>query len=220
MGLAVAIPGLLMGRMLDRKEENIAMELDKLKDFLCSEELEIKTRVNRKATSEAAVAARAQLKQLQESIPDMAAASEAYLSLQISHDTLKKQLAEQQMELQRSNSRGQALEELLAEGLVVEARGEVAKEEVVTAVETVVVKEGVKEEEEMAEMVAVVEKKVVAVSMSIEMSAFAPVLAREATAEGLPGVSAPLQFRDCAVSPLGYLVFVLDVFSDRLSFYQ
>ena len=48
MGLAVAIPGLLMGRMLDRKEENIAMELDKLKDFLCSEELEIKNEIFKK----------------------------------------------------------------------------------------------------------------------------------------------------------------------------
>jgi len=43
----------------------------------------------------------------------MAAASEAYLSLQISHDALQKQLVHMEAELQRMGSRGEALQELL-----------------------------------------------------------------------------------------------------------
>ncbi len=37
MGLAVAIPGLLVGRVLDRRQTVLLTELDKLKDILCSE---------------------------------------------------------------------------------------------------------------------------------------------------------------------------------------
>ena len=37
MGLAVAIPGLLVGRVLDRRQTILETELDKLKDILCSE---------------------------------------------------------------------------------------------------------------------------------------------------------------------------------------
>ena len=37
MGLAVAIPGLLVGRVLDRRQTVLETELDKLKDILCSE---------------------------------------------------------------------------------------------------------------------------------------------------------------------------------------
>lgn len=37
MGLAVAIPGLIVNGMLQRKQKNIEMELAQLKDILCSE---------------------------------------------------------------------------------------------------------------------------------------------------------------------------------------
>lgn len=37
MGLLVAIPGLLMGRALDRRQNIMERELDQLKDILCSE---------------------------------------------------------------------------------------------------------------------------------------------------------------------------------------
>lgn len=37
MGLAVSIPGLLMGRMLERRELNICYELDQLRDLVCAE---------------------------------------------------------------------------------------------------------------------------------------------------------------------------------------
>jgi biopolymer transport protein ExbB len=40
MGLAVAIPGLLMGRFLRRRQERLADELSRLKDILCSEVLQ------------------------------------------------------------------------------------------------------------------------------------------------------------------------------------
>ncbi|QDG51193.1 MotA/TolQ/ExbB proton channel family protein [Persicimonas caeni] len=36
MGLAVAIPGLVVGRILDRKQERLASELEELKEVLCS----------------------------------------------------------------------------------------------------------------------------------------------------------------------------------------
>ncbi len=37
MGLAVAIPGLLVGRILDQRQEKFETELNKLKDILCCE---------------------------------------------------------------------------------------------------------------------------------------------------------------------------------------
>ena len=39
LGLVVAVPGLIMGRFLDRKAENIEKDLDQIKDLLCSEEV-------------------------------------------------------------------------------------------------------------------------------------------------------------------------------------
>jgi biopolymer transport protein ExbB len=36
MGLAVAVPGLIVGRILERKQERIEMELVQLKDILCA----------------------------------------------------------------------------------------------------------------------------------------------------------------------------------------
>lgn len=37
MGLAVAVPGIVLGRILDRKERHFRDELDQLKDLLCGE---------------------------------------------------------------------------------------------------------------------------------------------------------------------------------------
>lgn len=37
MGLAISIPGLLLGRMLERRELNICYELDQLRDLVCAE---------------------------------------------------------------------------------------------------------------------------------------------------------------------------------------
>jgi biopolymer transport protein ExbB len=37
MGLAVSIPGLLMGRMLEQRELNICYELDQVRDLVCAE---------------------------------------------------------------------------------------------------------------------------------------------------------------------------------------
>ena len=37
MGLVVAVPGLVMGRLLSRKEDRLATELDQIKDILCSD---------------------------------------------------------------------------------------------------------------------------------------------------------------------------------------
>ena len=37
MGLAISIPGLLIGRMLERKQHNIVRELDQIKDLVCAE---------------------------------------------------------------------------------------------------------------------------------------------------------------------------------------
>lgn len=37
MGLAISIPGLLMGRILERRELNICYELDQLRDLVCAE---------------------------------------------------------------------------------------------------------------------------------------------------------------------------------------
>lgn len=36
MGLAISIPGLLMGRMIERKEQNINRELDQIRDLVCA----------------------------------------------------------------------------------------------------------------------------------------------------------------------------------------
>jgi len=38
MGLVVAVPGLVVGRLLDKRQYNIEMELAQIKDILCSEE--------------------------------------------------------------------------------------------------------------------------------------------------------------------------------------
>jgi biopolymer transport protein ExbB len=37
MGLAISIPGLLLGRMLERRELNICYELDQLRDLVCAD---------------------------------------------------------------------------------------------------------------------------------------------------------------------------------------
>lgn len=37
MGLAVAVPGIIIGRILDRKEERFREELDQVQDMLCAE---------------------------------------------------------------------------------------------------------------------------------------------------------------------------------------
>jgi biopolymer transport protein ExbB len=39
MGLSVAVPGLVIGSLLDRRQATIARELDQLKDILCTEPL-------------------------------------------------------------------------------------------------------------------------------------------------------------------------------------
>lgn len=36
MGLAISIPGLLIGRMIERKERDIAVELDQIRDLVCA----------------------------------------------------------------------------------------------------------------------------------------------------------------------------------------
>ena len=36
MGLAISIPGLLLGRMIERKESNINRELDQIRDLVCA----------------------------------------------------------------------------------------------------------------------------------------------------------------------------------------
>lgn len=36
MGLAISIPGLLLGRMIERKEQNINRELDQIRDLVCA----------------------------------------------------------------------------------------------------------------------------------------------------------------------------------------
>jgi biopolymer transport protein ExbB len=38
MGLAVAVPGMIVGRILERRQKMMARELDQIKDVLCSEE--------------------------------------------------------------------------------------------------------------------------------------------------------------------------------------
>ena len=38
MGLAVAVPGIIIGRVLDRREATFRGELDQLKDMLCGEQ--------------------------------------------------------------------------------------------------------------------------------------------------------------------------------------
>lgn len=45
MGLVVAIPGLLLGRVLDRRADRIERELEQLKDMLCSEDPEFSDKV-------------------------------------------------------------------------------------------------------------------------------------------------------------------------------
>ena len=37
MGLAVAVPGMILGRILEKRQKMIARELDQIKDILCSE---------------------------------------------------------------------------------------------------------------------------------------------------------------------------------------
>lgn len=37
LGLVVAVPGLIMGRILDKKARNMELELEQIKDILCSE---------------------------------------------------------------------------------------------------------------------------------------------------------------------------------------
>jgi biopolymer transport protein ExbB len=36
MGLAVAVPGVIVGRLLDRRQEQLSMELAKIKDLVCA----------------------------------------------------------------------------------------------------------------------------------------------------------------------------------------
>jgi len=38
LGLIVAVPGLIIGRILDKKADNMELELEQIKDILCSEE--------------------------------------------------------------------------------------------------------------------------------------------------------------------------------------
>lgn len=40
MGLVVAVPGVVIGRMLDRRQEHLEMELAKIKDLLCARAME------------------------------------------------------------------------------------------------------------------------------------------------------------------------------------
>jgi biopolymer transport protein ExbB len=40
MGLAVAVPGVVVGRMLERREASLELELDKIKDLLCAKDAE------------------------------------------------------------------------------------------------------------------------------------------------------------------------------------
>ncbi len=44
MGLVIAIPGMLLGRFLDRRQQGIERELDQIKDILCSTAEEIEQR--------------------------------------------------------------------------------------------------------------------------------------------------------------------------------
>jgi biopolymer transport protein ExbB len=44
MGLAISIPGLLMGRMIERKEQNINRELDQIRDLVCAAAHRYRTR--------------------------------------------------------------------------------------------------------------------------------------------------------------------------------
>jgi biopolymer transport protein ExbB len=37
MGLSVAVPGLVIGSLLDKRQATMARELDQLKDILCTE---------------------------------------------------------------------------------------------------------------------------------------------------------------------------------------
>jgi biopolymer transport protein ExbB len=37
MGLAVAVPGIILGRILERKERRFRDELEQIKDLLCGE---------------------------------------------------------------------------------------------------------------------------------------------------------------------------------------
>lgn len=36
MGLAISIPGLLIGRMIERRQQNIDRELDQIRDLVCA----------------------------------------------------------------------------------------------------------------------------------------------------------------------------------------
>jgi biopolymer transport protein ExbB len=42
LGLVVAVPGLIIGRLLDRRGNTMEFELEQIKDILCTEELEKK----------------------------------------------------------------------------------------------------------------------------------------------------------------------------------
>jgi biopolymer transport protein ExbB len=42
LGLVVAVPGVIIGRLLDRRGNTMEFELEQIKDILCTEELEKK----------------------------------------------------------------------------------------------------------------------------------------------------------------------------------
>lgn len=42
MGLAVAVPGLVIGRILEKKESNLVREITQIKDFLCADKKSIR----------------------------------------------------------------------------------------------------------------------------------------------------------------------------------
>jgi biopolymer transport protein ExbB len=42
MGLVVAVPGLIIGKMLDRQQDNLERELDQITDLVCSEKENVK----------------------------------------------------------------------------------------------------------------------------------------------------------------------------------
>lgn len=44
MGLAVAVPGVIMGRFLDRRQEQLELEIAKTKDLICAQAAEGRTR--------------------------------------------------------------------------------------------------------------------------------------------------------------------------------
>ncbi|HHD79805.1 MAG TPA: MotA/TolQ/ExbB proton channel family protein, partial [Epsilonproteobacteria bacterium] len=40
LGLVVAVPGLIIGRVLDKQEERLELEFEQIKDILCTEDLD------------------------------------------------------------------------------------------------------------------------------------------------------------------------------------